>query len=415
MLALVSAQDEALALVAGLPVAVRNVIAAHMAGIGRSGNGRIIVLTARDSLAGQTIAAALAKTTVNVEPLWIAAEAADAFAEWNEDELAVFAGPGVLVTAPEFFTAIVEPAPFASPVAIAAGRDAVALVGPLRDVLRLRNTPALDDSEIAAADMGADKLHQVLSDKEARQAQKYLFSRAGKASDGVISRYFNRPISQRISALLAPTPLRPIHLTAVTAMSALASFAALMTGTASGLVVGCVLFQVTSVIDGIDGEIARVKFMSTSRGAAIDTAVDMAGNILFFIGLTYGLYSLYGSPYEFLGGFIVLTTALSISLLLLLPQRGSGGGSLDGFGMAVRARITGRILPKVFEFFGNVLRRDFFAFAAAVTALSGQAFMLPWGIAIGTAVWLGAILANTRLLKNAVPQDITPPHLREPF
>ncbi len=415
MLALISAQDEALEQVAGLPLAVRNVIAAHNYGLGRDNDDLIIVLALRESHAGRTISAALAKTTLNIEPMWIGSEDFGVLEQQRGDETTVFIGQGVLVTAPDFFATIEEQAPFAATAAIWAGEDAVVSVGPLQKYLQQRREPDLSEHKACRLEAGSQHLLRVRSLEEFALAQKRLFARSGKQSDGFISRRLNRPISQRISRLMARTSLRPIQLTGLTAIFLLASFAALMTGTSAGLVAGCVLFHAASVIDGVDGEIARVKFMTSSRGAAIDTTVDMIGNFLFFIGLSYALYALQGSPYHILGAVIVLTAAVCITLLSILPQAGSGGGSLDGFGLVVRARIKGRIMSKIFEFFGNTLRRDFFAFGAAVLALAGQAFIIPWIIAIGMGFWLGAIIANSRLLRRSAPQDITPPHLREPF
>lgn len=419
MLALISAQNEALEQVAGLPLAVRNIIAAHKYGLGRDNNGLIIILALRDSLAGRTITAALAKTTLNIEPIWVGPEDQEAFEQRPGDETAVFIGPGALVAAPAFFAAMEDTAPFPATAVIRAGEDAVASVGPLQDYLQKyfkeRREPDLSEPALRRLEAGSQHLLRVRSREEFALAQKRLFTLSGKQSDGFISRHLNRPISQRISRWMARTPLRPIHLTGLTAIFLVASFAALMTGVSAGLVVGCILFHVASVIDGVDGEIARVKFMTSRRGAAIDTAVDMIGNFLFFIGLSYALYALHGSPYHILGAAIVVTAAICIILLSVLPRAGAGGGSFDGFGLAVRARIKGRIMSKIFEVFGNILRRDFFAFGAAVLALAGLAFIIPWIIAVGMGFWLGAIIANSRLLRRAAPQDITPPHLREPF
>ena len=52
---------------------------------------------------------------------------------------------------------------------------------------------------------------------------------------------------------------------------------------------GLILFQVFSVLDGCDGEIARAKFMESERGQKLDNLCDVLGNILLVLGLGFGL------------------------------------------------------------------------------------------------------------------------------
>jgi phosphatidylglycerophosphate synthase len=54
-------------------------------------------------------------------------------------------------------------------------------------------------------------------------------------------------------------------------------------------VCGLVLFQVFSVLDGCDGEIARAKFMESESGRRLDDFFDVLSNILLVLGLGFGL------------------------------------------------------------------------------------------------------------------------------
>src|SRR6185295_5192505 len=76
-----------------------------------------------------------------------------------------------------------------------------------------------------------------------------------KPGDGLVSRWFNRPISQRISWVVLLIPgARPIHATIAAALFALVMFWGALTGGKAGLMLGGILFQAASVIDGVDGE-----------------------------------------------------------------------------------------------------------------------------------------------------------------
>ena len=56
-----------------------------------------------------------------------------------------------------------------------------------------------------------------------------------------------------------------------------------------GFVVGCAIFQIYSVLDGCDGEIARAKNLVSRWGERLDTLCDTIGNLLLVIGVGFGL------------------------------------------------------------------------------------------------------------------------------
>jgi len=63
----------------------------------------------------------------------------------------------------------------------------------------------------------------------------------------------------------------------------------LLHGTYWSFLWGLVLFQVFSVLDGCDGEIARAKFLESERGRQLDDCFDILSNILLVVGLGFGL------------------------------------------------------------------------------------------------------------------------------
>src|SRR3954451_1398477 len=84
------------------------------------------------------------------------------------------------------------------------------------------------------------------------------FGAPANTGDGIVSRRFNRPVSQAISRrLLRFEGIRPWHMTVVTAAIAVAMVVALFGKSYGALVVAGLLFHLASVVDGVDGEIAR--------------------------------------------------------------------------------------------------------------------------------------------------------------
>jgi len=112
----------------------------------------------------------------------------------------------------------------------------------------------------------------------------------GKPGDGLVSRWLNRPISQRLTMIMLAIPgARPIHVTIANAALALIMFAVTLDGGERGLILGGILFQTASVLDGVDGEMARATFRTSKSGATLDSAVDIATNLLFVTALTIHL------------------------------------------------------------------------------------------------------------------------------
>jgi CDP-L-myo-inositol myo-inositolphosphotransferase len=246
-------------------------------------------------------------------------------------------------------------------------------------------------------------------------AEKGIFSWSIKETDGVVSRTFNRPVSTWISRRIAPYDIRPSHLTALTAMLALATFSFLILGSAMGLVVGCVLYHITSVADGLDGEIARAKFMSTPRGAALDTAVDMGTNLLFMIGISLGTSRVYDPDYLWGGMYIGGTASAAIVIMALILKFGPGGGSFDVLGLTIRRRLAARPrLAQAFTRANSLFKRDFFALGFAVLAVTGFTYAIPWVLAFGTTAWLLAVLVNAPAMMRANPAEVLPAHITGP-
>ncbi len=112
---------------------------------------------------------------------------------------------------------------------------------------------------------------------------------SGKSQDGFVSRYLNRPISRTVTRLLLRFPTTPNAWTwVIFPLPIVASFV-LSRGIYWSFLWGLLLFQVFSILDGCDGEIARAKFMESERGRQLDDLFDILSNILLVVGLGFGL------------------------------------------------------------------------------------------------------------------------------
>jgi hypothetical protein len=129
------------------------------------------------------------------------------------------------------------------------------------------------------------------------RCEEELLSRSGKSQDGVVSRFFNRPLSRRVTRFLLRFDLSPTVLSTSLFVLPVAAFFCLARGDYGGIVAGALLFQLYSILDGCDGEIARATYQESERGGRIDDFLDMLGTILFVIGLGFGLFRTRSSVY----------------------------------------------------------------------------------------------------------------------
>ncbi len=109
---------------------------------------------------------------------------------------------------------------------------------------------------------------------EARRILPRLLRRSLlKPGDGPVSRYMNRPISTRISVwlFLRGISVSPNLISAVSFLTCVGGAALLALG---GGVLGGVLVQLSSILDGVDGEVARLFQRASGFGKVFDALLD---------------------------------------------------------------------------------------------------------------------------------------------
>jgi uncharacterized protein (TIRG00374 family) len=108
-----------------------------------------------------------------------------------------------------------------------------------------------------------------------------------KPTDGVLAR-FNRRISLPISLLLIRTPITANQISV--AILALGMWAAWLFSRGSYLasLLAAVVSLAASILDGCDGEVARLKYQESRFGCWLETVGDYAYYFAIFIGITIG-------------------------------------------------------------------------------------------------------------------------------
>jgi phosphatidylglycerophosphate synthase len=153
----------------------------------------------------------------------------------------------------------------------------------------------------------------------------------------------NRPLSRPAARVLARTPLRPNGATLLTLAVAVAAGAMTAAGWS---IAGGVAIQAASVVDGVDGELARLKGMATRFGAVFDAVSDRYADAAMLGGMTVYAARFEEWPHPVVIGMLALAGALSVSysrsrieasLLPVIREGEAAGGRLDAlFGLGSR-------------------------------------------------------------------------------
>ncbi|MCC6047056.1 MAG: CDP-alcohol phosphatidyltransferase family protein [Desulfurococcaceae archaeon] len=123
----------------------------------------------------------------------------------------------------------------------------------------------------------------------------------GKPTDGPVARYINRRVSRRITYLIVRRNIgiTPNQLSLISFLLALLSSYLYLARLPA---VAGVLVQLSSIVDGVDGELARIRGLQSRCGAFLDAVLDRYADIAIVVSA-----ALYSTQ---LLGFWVLPVAL---------------------------------------------------------------------------------------------------------
>jgi phosphatidylglycerophosphate synthase len=252
----------------------------------------------------------------------------------------------------------------------------------------------LSAEEAQAAFLAPAEFVLAVESHEARQhAEELLLASLLKPTDGIISRHLNRKISLWISSKLLNTSLTPNQMTLIAAVFGLAGVFFAWRGGFWGLVGGALLLQVQSILDGCDGELARLKYLRGRLGEWLDQISDDVINISFLaaVGLSLAREGSSWAAWVTLVS-VVAHTCYQLSLYAAFVFKAGGRGSVTTirwWGQNQNATPPRTPFSKGFarlkQLFEDAGKRDFFTFAYLPCALLG--FVAPaflWHAIIAT-------------------------------
>jgi 1L-myo-inositol 1-phosphate cytidylyltransferase / CDP-L-myo-inositol myo-inositolphosphotransferase len=208
-----------------------------------------------------------------------------------------------------------------------------------------------------------------------RLARRQLRRNLGLELDGPVSRYLNRPVSTRLSMALAP--LRPSPTLVSFFAFSLGMLAAFLLAIEHPLLGGLVL-HAGSVVDGMDGEAARLQLRPTLRGAWLNGLLNRWVDAAILVGLAI---------------WMAQDTFSNRTILLILGSVGIGWAilAMTGMGWTAMLRMPAAAERLVGFSLGGRDGRLFLVTAWAVLGhpmVALVAFLLAWAVSVVVRVVL---------------------------
>jgi CDP-L-myo-inositol myo-inositolphosphotransferase len=198
-------------------------------------------------------------------------------------------------------------------------------------------------------------------EKAHKKAEKTLLdSLQGKSNDGPVSYWLNRPISIRLSRFLVNFNVTPNQISFFSFVLSVIAAGLFAQGNYWLLALGGIIAQFTSIIDGSDGEVARLKYLSSNYGGWFDAVLDRYADAFLLFGLTWHVYSQDLSPLALVIGFLAIIGSFMLSY------------TADKYDKLMKSRIQK----------GIRIGRDIRVFLIFLGAILNQAYLILMVIAV---------------------------------
>lgn len=167
---------------------------------------------------------------------------------------------------------------------------------------------------------------EVHHEQDVRAVERALYRSLKSNFEGVVDRYVNRRLSPYFTKLFLMLKFSPNAVTVLATLIGLASAICFAKGSYAAGLIGALLFQVSSVIDCCDGEVARLTFTESPFGAKLDLWLDNLVHVAIFGAIAYGAYhhppaDVTAETFVWVGAATVLANVVSFFGVMRLATR----------------------------------------------------------------------------------------------
>jgi phosphatidylglycerophosphate synthase len=223
--------------------------------------------------------------------------------------------------------------------------------------------------------------------QDLKRARDEIVEHIVKNTGGFIAQKLNKRISIPISLCLARTGIHPNFLTVFNFAIGIASAVLLVFSACTIdswpyeymlMALGGLFFQLSSVLDGVDGEVAKFTLRVSKLGAWLDTLSDNGTLILFLAAASYLNYRHFGGIISLTAiGILFLFLGIFLSVMFYFVRHYTESGSLVNFDKYFIQLLPGE--DKMVRFalsMKYLIKKEMFSLIFFLICLAGQASII---------------------------------------
>jgi len=239
----------------------------------------------------------------------------------------------------------------------------------------------------------------VASPGDLPRAERHLLRSLVKDTEGFMSRHFDRKISLAISRRLAGTRVTPNQMTLVSIAIGIFGAFFFLSPSPALQTVGALLFVLHSIVDGCDGELARLRFQESRSGGLLDFWGDNVVHCAIYTAIAIGWSRRIGEPWPlWVGASAILGNLASAAFVhraTMAARRPEGGPLFTN--VSQRSSRLSRVADEL-------SRRDFIYLVLILSAF-GKAHWFLVMAAVGAPIYflvlVGIALGERRVSRSA--------------
>lgn len=205
-----------------------------------------------------------------------------------------------------------------------------------------------------------------------------------------------RHLSYFLTTHLLKTAITPNQITLLSLIFGLLCGACFISGSHFFQIAGAIFFILSYVMDNCDGEIARIKNMSSEFGAKFDDIVDWFVDSFFFLTLGYGVSEITGHVVWLLLGIIAACGALIDYIIDLRYHAKNKSNSITREQQAEHSKKPQNKSDWLIYIFHKISRADFCFIVFLLSIFNLTYILLPFA-AIGAQIyWITDLFERAR-------------------
>ena len=232
----------------------------------------------------------------------------------------------------------------------------------------------------------SDQWQRVSSEEDRLLAEQKLDQWLFKSTDGVFAR-MNRKVSIPISRQLIKFPITPNMVSLFTLGVSFSAGAFFALGGRANMLLGAILSVFASILDGSDGEVARLTFQDSAFGCWLETVCDYLYYVFIFAGMMIGLLG--RGPVYWTWGALLFVGALATMLTTAMQRNKMAGDRPERYLSRWQAQASKRrsnpflYISRHTEF---LIKRCCMPWLVLAFALFGATYMAFIGAAVGANI-----------------------------